>query len=75
MSKGTEALDTAMQKHSANKDACQVANLNKNNADNDFTSSAQEVKDAIAGVQTEADQLASDASKQQVPASTTAVSQ
>lgn len=68
MSTGTNKLDAAMAKHATNKDACQLANLNKNNADNDFMSSAQEVKDALAAVQAEADQLATDAAKQQAPA-------
>lgn len=61
MSKGTDQLDAAMGKHSANKDACQAANLNKANSDSAFASSAQEVKDALDVVKAEADQLATDA--------------
>lgn len=61
MSAGTDKLDAAMAKHSANKDACQAANFNKAKADSAFASSAQEVKDALDVVKAEADQFATDA--------------
>lgn len=62
MSKGTEALDTAMQKHSANKNACQTANSAKDSADKAFLNSASLLQGAIEDVKAEALQLASEAS-------------
>lgn len=63
MSKGTEALDTAMQKHSANKGACQAANSAKDSADKAFLISASLLQGAIEDVKAEALQLASEASE------------
>lgn len=58
MSTGTDQLATAMAKHSANKDACQTANQAKDVAYTNFGASAVEVANAIALVQSEADDLA-----------------
>lgn len=61
MSKGTDQLDAAMGKHSANKDACQAANSAKSAADKAFADSDQDLQAAIAAVAAEAAQLAKEA--------------
>lgn len=67
MSAGTDKLDAAMAKHSANKDACQAANLASANANANFSSSAQEVEDAIQTVISETKELASASAQKPTP--------
>lgn len=61
MSKGTEALDTAMELHQDNTLACQAANTQKANCDANLAASARQVAEAITAVQTEANSLTSQA--------------